>query len=80
MRRLHAQPNKNGRHPKCQHLIYCDIDDLGYGYVITSPALPGMDLFIQNEWDMLETFSQADINAGFGYISDEYSDLFEEVR
>lgn len=80
MGRLYAQPDKNGRHPKYKHLIYCDIEDHYGSWIITSPALPGMDLFIQNDCDMLETFSEADINAGFGYISDEYSDLFEEVQ
>ena len=77
---LTAQPKDNGRHPRYTHLVYFDIE-CEYGcWILTTPANPGHDIFVNCDYD-LEGFgiTDRDIERGFVYLSEDYLDVMEPV-
>jgi hypothetical protein len=76
-RRLTAQPDAYGRHPRYKHLIMFELEPHHGSYILTAAGHEGDALI--SEDDALEMFGERGIDNGFAYLTDEYLDLLGET-
>lgn len=76
-----TEPDKKGRHPRYKHLIYIDAEPHHGSYIVTTPAKPNKSMLVSDDelQSMLDTQYVRD-DDNFGYISDEYLDMFESKQ
>jgi hypothetical protein len=73
------EPADNGRHPTLDHLIYIELEPHHGSYLATTPAAPGSLLVSEDDARTMlgDRFGDDDGDL-FGYVSDEYLDLWAD--
>ncbi len=76
-----TEPTHKGRHPEYTHLVFIEADPYYDKYKIRTPAIPGAST-LMNEWDLKKTALgdqwNDEFGDQFGFIPDEYLELFEK--
>ncbi len=65
--------DKDGRHPRFQHLVLYELESHYGSWIVTSPAKKG-SVLIGHE-DCLSMFGEEVVELEFGFATDEYLEL-----
>jgi hypothetical protein len=79
LEKLHEEePDEDGRHPEHKHLIFVEAEPHFGGYLLKSPAAGEKTAWVSEE-DYLHIFTDRFTRENeFGYVTDEYLQIFEE--